>query len=324
MTSGRTPTTGQWTAESLPSLSGPSLSLTFQRPRPAAAASLAAIWIEHQADSVFKFLESTPVFQGNALSDDKAIHVAETAHDFASLDTAIMQAVRDAESGVHRIVLSTSNLVAPQDANDHENVATALVAQANSTLVNGPDGNNANLANGFNPTANNDHAVVAHSDPISNDSDSAVASGIPQPVVAPAILIASQLTPSPQPSSSLGTIVETSEAAIQLTVSDTLSASIQAVDLSQLTVEALVQLIVSDTPSAPIQPVALHPTVKAFLHNTPSFEVLASGSKVTIVDTKLSDAASPHFGVLTWDLSNGSTLSIVGIIPHHHATSDAA
>jgi hypothetical protein len=289
-----------------------------------AAASLAAIWIEHQADSVFKFLESTLVFQGNAPSDDKAIHVAERAHDFASLDTAIMQAVRDVESGVHRIDLSNSNLVAPQDGNDHENVATALVTQANSTLVNGPDGNNANLANGFNPTANNDHAVVAHSDPIPNDSDSAVASGNPQPVVAPAILIASQLTPSPQPSSSLGTIVETSEAAIQPTVSATLSASIQPVDLSHLTVEALVQLAGSATLSA-TQPVHPLPTVEAFLRNTPSYEIAVSGSKVTIVDTKLSDAASPDFGVLTWDLSNGSTLSIVGIIPHHHhATSGAA
>ena len=91
---------------------------------------------------MFKFLESTLLFQANAPSDDKAIHVAETAHDFASLDTAIMQAVRDVESGVHRIDLSNSNLVAPQDGNDHENVATALVTQANSTLVNGPDGTN--------------------------------------------------------------------------------------------------------------------------------------------------------------------------------------
>ena len=71
-----------------------------------AAASLAAIWIDHQADSVFKLLESTLAFQANAPSD-----VAETAHDFASLDTAIMHAVRDVESGVHRIDLS--NLVAP-------------------------------------------------------------------------------------------------------------------------------------------------------------------------------------------------------------------
>jgi hypothetical protein len=41
-----------------------------------------------------------------------------------------------------------------------------------------------------------------------------------------------------------------------------------------------------------------------------------------IVDTKLSDAASPHFGVLTWDM-HGSTLSIVGIIPQHHAPATA-
>jgi hypothetical protein len=66
-------------------------------------------------------------------------------------------------------------------------------------------------------------------------------------------------------------------------------------------------------------------TVKAFLHNTPSYEIAVSGSNVTIVDTQLSDASSPDFGVLTWHLSNGSTLSIVGIIPHHHhETSGAA
>jgi hypothetical protein len=249
-----------------------------------AAASLAAIWLEHQPDSVFKFLESTLVFQGNASSDDKAIHVAETAHDFASLDTAIMQAVRD---------LSNSNLLAPQDGNDHENVATALGTQANSTLGNGPDGNN------------------AHSDPIPNDSDSAVASGNPQPVipakdVAPSILIASQLTSSPQPSSSLGTSVDASEAAVQL---------------------AAVQLADSDTHTASIQPVAppgMVSTVKAFLHHTPLFYVAVSGSNTTIVDTHLSDAASPDFGVLSWHLSDGSTVSIVGIIPHHHATSGAA
>jgi hypothetical protein len=98
-----------------------------------AAASLAVIWIEHQADSVFKLLENSVLVQGNAPSDDKGIHGAEVAHDFASLDTAIMQAVRDVESGVHRIDFSKSNLVAPQDGNDHENVATA----SNSALHRG-------------------------------------------------------------------------------------------------------------------------------------------------------------------------------------------
>jgi hypothetical protein len=148
--------------------------------------------------------------------------------------------------------------------------------------------------------------VAPYSNPIPNGSDSAVASGNPQPVipakdVAPFILIASQLTPSPQPSSSLGTIVQTSEAAVQLADSDTLSASSQPVVLSH----------------------AVSTTVKVFLQHTPTYEVAVSGSNVTIVDTNLSDAASPDFGVLTWHLSDGSTLSIVGIIPHHHASATA-
>jgi hypothetical protein len=335
---------------SLDNAKNPSTNSVAQKFGILAAASLAAIWIEHQADSVFKFLEGTLVFQDNAPSDGKAIHVAETAHDFASLDTAIMQAVRDVESGVHRIDLSNSNLAAPQDGNDHEKVATTLVTQ-NSTLVNGPDGNNASLANGFNPTTNNDHAGVAHSDPIPNDSDSAVASGNPQPVipaVAPAILTPSQLTPSPQPSSSMGSIVATSEAVVQLAVSDTTSAAIQPIVLSHGTVPlslALEQVSaqVGFGPSPPENSAAssttstaptptptssasiseiLH-TLEVFLQNTPSAEFFSSGSNIIVVDATLSDAASTHFGVLTWDLHNGHTLSIVGIIPQHHAPATA-
>jgi hypothetical protein len=280
-----------------------------------AAASLAAIWIGHQADSVFKFLEGTLVFQANVPADDKAIHVAEIAHDFASLDTAIMQAVRDVESGVHRIDLSNSNLAASQVGRDHENVATALVTQDNSTLV-----------NRFNPTANNDHVAVAYSDPIPNDGDSAVTSGSPQPVI-PAK--DGQPTPSPQPSFSMDTIVATSEAVVQLAVSDTTSASIQPIVLSHDTVPlslALEQTTSSaptptPTPSASLDQILQ--TVKAFMFNTPSLEIVQSGSNIMVVDTKLSDAASPHFGVLTWEMHNGSTLSIVGIIPQHHAPATA-
>jgi len=64
-------------------------------------------------------------------------------------------------------------------------------------------------------------------------------------------------------------------------------------------------------------------TVEAVFHNTPSYEITLSGSNVVVVDTKLSDVSSPNFGVLSWDLPNGSTLSIVGIIPHHHAAATA-
>jgi hypothetical protein len=242
-----------------------------------AAASLAAIWIEHQADSVFKFLEGTLVFQANAPSDDKAIHVAEIAHDFASLDTAIMQAVREVESGVHRIDLSNSNLAASQVGSDHENVATALVTQANSTLV-----------NRLSSTANNDQVAVAYSDPIPNDGDSAVTLANPQPVI-PAK--DGQPTPSPQPSFSMDTIVATSEAVVQLAVSDTTSASIQPIVLSHETVPlslALEQVSASSTTSTASTPTPaptlsasesqiLH-TVGAFLEDTPSYEVAVSGS----------------------------------------------
>jgi hypothetical protein len=64
-------------------------------------------------------------------------------------------------------------------------------------------------------------------------------------------------------------------------------------------------------------------TVEAFLRNTPSYEIAVSGSNVVVLDTQLSDASSPNFGVVSWDLHNGSTLSIVGIIPHHHAAATA-
>jgi hypothetical protein len=238
-----------------------------------AAASLAAIWIEYHADSVFKLLESTLAFHDSVSSSDKAIDGAGTAHDFAWLDTAIMQAVRDVD-------LSNSTLVAPQDGNDIEKVATA---QANFAL----NGNG------------------AHTDPIPNDSDGAVVWGNPPPVTpakdaTPSIVIASQLTPSLQPASSSGTSVEASEAAVR---------------------PAAVQLTDSDAHTASIQ--AVKSTVEAFLHHTPAYYIEVSGSNVKIVDSKLSDAASPDFGVLTWHLSDGSTVSIVGIIPHHHAPATA-
>ena len=63
-------------------------------------------------------------------------------------------------------------------------------------------------------------------------------------------------------------------------------------------------------------------SVEQFLKNTPSVEITLSGVNVVIIDTNVADAKSPQFGVVTWDMSDGSTLSIVGIIPPHtHAIS---
>jgi hypothetical protein len=74
------------------------------------------------------------------------------------------------------------------------------------------------------------------------------------------------------------------------------------------------------TPSVPSQPSAtdnqIEQTVGAFLAHTPSFEITISGAHVIIIDTHYADAASPEFGIQTFDMSDGSTLSIVGIVPH--------
>jgi len=56
--------------------------------------------------------------------------------------------------------------------------------------------------------------------------------------------------------------------------------------------------------------------VATFLAHTPNYEITIAGANVVIVDTNLSDAQSHDFGVQTFDMSDGSTLSIVGIMQH--------
>lgn len=57
--------------------------------------------------------------------------------------------------------------------------------------------------------------------------------------------------------------------------------------------------------------------VSAFMHDTPSFEITLSGANVVIMDTHTADAKLPDYTLITFDMSDGSTLSIVGIIPSH-------
>jgi hypothetical protein len=56
--------------------------------------------------------------------------------------------------------------------------------------------------------------------------------------------------------------------------------------------------------------------VASFLAYTPNYEITMSGDNVVIVDTNASDVKSGHFSVETFNMSDGSTLSIVGIIHH--------
>jgi hypothetical protein len=313
-----------------------------------AAVGLAVLWLEHQAESAYKFLENA--FQGVPLSGEAgSTHVAELAHDaVAALDTAILQAVRDIDLGAHRIDATVS---VSQEQNE-TNVVSKAGMQVASQLVGGADDAIPSPSGAPSLSANGDHVATAHLDVAQNDVDNALLSNnvplIPAREPVAALAMATQLNQSSaQPSSPSSSVIATSEAVVQLAVSDTSNPSIQPVVLSNGTVplnvalqqvagqvgfdtEALhnqstIDASQASSATAPSTTAALtvfetqilH-TVEQFLQNTPSFEVAVSGSNVLIVDTNVADAKSPDYGILTWDLSNGSTLSIVGIIPHHH------
>jgi len=56
--------------------------------------------------------------------------------------------------------------------------------------------------------------------------------------------------------------------------------------------------------------------IENFLQHTPNYEVIEVGKVLVFMDTNLADTKSPDFGVLSLEMSDGSTVSIVGIITH--------
>ena len=319
-----------------------------------AAAGLVAIWFEQHGESVFKFLENSPL----GASDDKAAQLVAAAQD--GHDAANMQPMNDVELGAHRIDLSSSNLPQQQDGSgsDLGKFGLTQVAQASSALVSDSDANPASLASN---SANTDLVIIPHSDSPQNDTDNALAPINPEPeavkVVEAASLSSQPNLPSSSAPSSTSLIAETSEAVLLLATSDSSSSLIQPVMLSnnaeplnlalqqvfaqvgigtdsihdQTTIDVAnvdsSSSVASSTPAtnSPLGLSALTEsqimqTLEAFLQHTPSFEIVVSGSNVMVVDTKVSDAASANFGVLTYDLPDGATLSLVGIIPAHHAS----
>lgn len=57
--------------------------------------------------------------------------------------------------------------------------------------------------------------------------------------------------------------------------------------------------------------------LNAFLHDTPQYRIATFGDDLLIVDTNVAHYTSSQYRVETWEMSDGSTLSILGIIPHH-------
>jgi hypothetical protein len=74
--------------------------------------------------------------------------------------------------------------------------------------------------------------------------------------------------------------------------------------------------LVTPPPAAPTEQAVVQ-EVTQFLESTPSVEVIFSGANMVFIDANVADAKSPNYGVTTFDMSDGSTLSIVGILPSH-------
>jgi hypothetical protein len=327
-----------------------------------AAASLAAIWFEHQADTIFKLIENSFLSQGHDLSDDRGINVADVAHDGAALPAT----VGNVESQARMAELSNDLVQAPQSADKHEIAAPNVPADPTAKTISDPVDSHAARS----VVASNDHPLSSHSAIIQSQVDN-IASNYPQSVTSAKDMGAALLpanTPSSQASSSNG-LLATTEAVFQLAASDVVNPSIHPVVLSdgdQPFSSALQQAMLqvgfetgtsrihfqntidvsnldSGTPAAPLTSSTspgsstsstasgqiasisqVMKTVEAFLENNPSYEIAVSGTNVMIVDTKIADAASLNFGVLTFDLASGSTVSVVGILPHPHHPAAAA
>ena len=56
--------------------------------------------------------------------------------------------------------------------------------------------------------------------------------------------------------------------------------------------------------------------IENFLQHTPNYEVIEVGKVLVFMDTNLADTKSSDFGVLSLEMGDGSTVSIVGIITH--------
>jgi hypothetical protein len=134
-----------------------------------AAVGLAVIWLEHQGETAYKFVENA--FQGMPLSDDTgSTHVVGPAPDAdAAFDAAILQAIRNIESGAHRIDATPA---IPQQENE-TNAISKMAMQVGAQPASGPDDNNASPSSVPNLSAISDHFAPSHLEGTQNEIDNA-------------------------------------------------------------------------------------------------------------------------------------------------------
>jgi hypothetical protein len=94
----------------------------------------------------------------------------------------------------------------------------------------------------------------------------------------------------------------------------TMSSSVPDSSLATATPSAIV---VNPIPQVPQNFNSLADTVlQDFVHATAHFEVDIVGKNIVVIDTDVSHITNSNFGLQSWNMADGSTLTIVGIIPH--------
>jgi hypothetical protein len=56
--------------------------------------------------------------------------------------------------------------------------------------------------------------------------------------------------------------------------------------------------------------------IEQFFRETPTVKIETFGSSVLIEDTNAAHFLPGHYGLETWQLQDGSTISILGVMPH--------
>ncbi len=89
---------------------------------------------------------------------------------------------------------------------------------------------------------------------------------------------------------------------------------------ARLSSELEILPVVASTPSEPSSPYPLFgeeatATLSVFVRLN-NFEIVTSDRNIVLFDTNAADFASPDLVIRTWAMNDGSTISIVGIMPH--------
>lgn len=93
--------------------------------------------------------------------------------------------------------------------------------------------------------------------------------------------------------------------------------------MTQLTVADAAPAVITDAPANLGSQDGVHQIVADFLAHTPDYKVVASGAEFIIVDAHTADFSDKNFQAETFHMPDGSSLTLIGILPPPHVLTAA-